>query len=411
MGSPFLFSGKVLFWGTVILQFIPWRHYAWKLLFSGHLPLWNPLVGMGAPLFANYQSALLYPPNWFLFLLDSLGGISWLAWGQGFLVVFHWCLTGAGMICLLKWLGVGKFGQAFGGVSFGLSSYIVGRASFLSINAAIAWLPWIIFFNSKLMSDINQLGKPSKRTFIILTMVMALQLLSGHAQTTWYTILLIFIWNIIWGFRWGRGQKVIKTGGHISLIIAKYWLWTAISIFSAVLISAVQLLPTFEYLLQSQRSSAVDIDLTMTYSFWPWRFFTLFAPGMFGSPVTGDYWGYGNYWEDALYIGLLPILIVLWVIINCFKNRKDISSTSYPGAGSIVLFLGMLSLISLMLALGKNLPLFPWLYRYVPSFDMFQAPTRISIWAVFSFTILAGFGVEYLRRPTLKSLYWTRLGT
>jgi hypothetical protein len=109
---------------------------------------------MGAPLLANYQSALLYPPNWILFILDSLGGVGWLAWGQGLLVVIHWCIAGAGMIGLLKWLGVGKFGQAAGGVSFGLSSYLVIRAGFLSINAAVAWLRWIILCCSILVKKI-----------------------------------------------------------------------------------------------------------------------------------------------------------------------------------------------------------------------------------------------------------------
>ena len=35
-----------------ILQFIPWRYLAWQMLSNGHLPLWNPLSGMGAPLLA-----------------------------------------------------------------------------------------------------------------------------------------------------------------------------------------------------------------------------------------------------------------------------------------------------------------------------------------------------------------------
>ena len=62
--SPVLFTGKALFWGTSAAQFISWWKWAFDTILSGHLPLWNPLVGMGAPLIANYQSALFYPPNW-----------------------------------------------------------------------------------------------------------------------------------------------------------------------------------------------------------------------------------------------------------------------------------------------------------------------------------------------------------
>ncbi len=62
--SPVFLRGKALFWGTPLLQFGPWWSFAWTTILSGHLPLWNPLVGMGAPLFANYQSGLAYPAYW-----------------------------------------------------------------------------------------------------------------------------------------------------------------------------------------------------------------------------------------------------------------------------------------------------------------------------------------------------------
>jgi hypothetical protein len=65
--------------------------------------------------------------------------------------------------------------------------------------------------------------------------------------------------------------------------------------------------------------------------------------------------------------------------------------------------------ISFLLALGKNTPIFPFLYRYVPSFDLFQAPTRFTIWAVLSFTLLVGIGIDQLKKPSGRALYWTRL--
>ncbi|MCK4725494.1 MAG: hypothetical protein KAT29_06820, partial [Anaerolineales bacterium] len=50
--APVVLTGKALFWGTPSLQFVPWRDFAWNILKSGNLPLWNPLLGMGAPLIA-----------------------------------------------------------------------------------------------------------------------------------------------------------------------------------------------------------------------------------------------------------------------------------------------------------------------------------------------------------------------
>jgi hypothetical protein len=80
--GPMLLRGDVLFWGTPILQFIPWHDFALDVMSSGHMPFWNPLVGFGAPLFANYQAALLYPPNLLLAIFGP-------AYGHGILVTLH----------------------------------------------------------------------------------------------------------------------------------------------------------------------------------------------------------------------------------------------------------------------------------------------------------------------------------
>jgi hypothetical protein len=61
--------------------------------------------------------------------------------------------------------------------------------------------------------------------------------------------------------------------------------------------------------------------------------------------------------------------------------------------------------------MGKNTPIFPFLYHYIPGFDMFQAPARLMLLAVFSFALLAGIGSNYWIKPEGKRLYWTRLGT
>ncbi len=112
--GPALARGEALFWGTPILQFTPWRTYARQLLAAGQLPLWNPALGMGAPLLANYQTALLYPPNWILVLLN-------VAWGQTVLVMLHLMLAAIGMALLARQLSLNRFAQAISGLAFGLS--------------------------------------------------------------------------------------------------------------------------------------------------------------------------------------------------------------------------------------------------------------------------------------------------
>ena len=256
----------------------------------------------------------------------------------------------------------------------------------------------------------------------MLTLVAALQLLSGHAQTAWYTLILAFVWCGYWAWMDadGFGSSQVRQNQVVSRLRATLgaWLFVGASYLLAAALAAIQLIPTAEYLLQSQRQAAVDYELAMTYSLWPWRLLTLLAPSLFGSPVNGDYWGYANYWEDALYIGLFPVLLAMIALVRWLVIRRNPNEPAIPGTQldpgprwEAVPLLLVLTGVSLLLAMGRNTPVFPWLYRHVPTFDMFQAPARFSLWAAFSLSLLAGFGAHSLRRPEKRSLYWTRLGT
>lgn len=415
--SPALIPGKALFWGTPLLQFVPWRAWAWEVLKEGSLPLWNPLVGMGAPLVANYQSGLFYPPNWIYFLLAAFGGTELLAWGQGWLVAAHLVWASLGMGLLARRLGLGVLAQTVSGLAFGLSGYLVARAGFLSINATAAWMPWVIL-------GLTRRGEGS-RNVLYLSLCIGMMFLAGHAQTAWYILLLGVAWGAFLAFETtaqaSRLDRNRREGS--SLIKSLFWkiagwatrAWGLLAVAAGwgLLLAAVQLLPTAEYLAQSQRATAVDYERAMTYSFWPWRLLGLLAPGLFGSPASGDYWGYGNYWEDAIYVGLLPFLLALGAILRRRSRPQHAGWYPEPGPGrpAMIAFLSVIILVSFLLALGNNLPLFPWLYRNVPTFDMFQSPTRFTLWAVFALALLAGYGVDSWRPPAGRSLYWVRLGT
>ncbi|MEJ2352631.1 MAG: hypothetical protein P8Y03_22830, partial [Anaerolineales bacterium] len=417
--APVWLTGKAMFWGTPILQFVPWRAWAWETMRSGHLPLWNPLLGMGAPLIANYQSGLFYPPNWLFFILAEIGGVPLMAWGQAILVAAHMAWAALGMGFLARRLGLRDLAQMISGLAFGLGGYLVARSGFLSINAAVAWLPWVVLGVTRLAEAWNgeTAGKSGGwgdriQAVILLSLALGMQLLAGHAQTAWYTLLLAAAWGGFLALARQRGRMTtvqLSPKRQVSKVVRRLsWVWVGIGLAALVGagLAAVQLLPTGEYLRQSQRSAQVDYEMGLAYSFWPWRFLTLIAPDLFGSPVKGDYWGYANYWEDAIYIGVLPLLLALGAIVRGFRRGR---ATRFHT--QLIRFLLPMLIVSFILALGTNTPIFPWLYFHVPTFDMFQAPSRLSLWAVFCLCILAGIGSEYWQRPAGRGLYWTRLGT
>jgi hypothetical protein len=384
--GPMLISGKALFWGTPIMQFVPWREFAFNSLLRGHFPLWNPWLGMGAPLIANYQSAIFYPPNWILLITGA-------AWGHGLLVMLHIIWTGIGMLLLVNQLGMSRLSQTIAALSFSLSGYLIARAGFLSINATAAWLPWILLAADRVIVRQSLPGSHKRliKPILLLSLMLSFQWLAGHAQTAWYCLIMIMVWASWRGFSLKRGIGFI----HALLAIG-------IAFFVAFILSAVQLLPTVEYLIHSHRASEVERELAMVYSFWPWRILGMLMPNLFGNPATGDYWGYANYWEDAIYIGVLPLILSLFACVRGFKNNKY---------SSLIRLLVIICIISFLLALGKNTPIFPFLYDNVPTFNLFQAPTRWTVLMVFSLSLLSAIGAELWQQKELLRLFWVRLGT
>jgi hypothetical protein len=387
LGIPML-QGQALFWGTPSLQFISWTKFAWDSVLQGRLPLWNTFNGMGVPFIANYQTAFFYPPTWITFVFYLLGGTSLMAWSFTLVIYLHLVWAGLGMAFLMRKLGFNSFSQAVSGITFSLCGYLVARVAFFPIIWAMAWLPWLIVAVELVLASLQD-EHHLLRNCLLLTFFCAMQLLAGHAQTTWYSLLFIAAWVVFRGLSTANWKTTFQALG---LLVG--------CVVIAALVSAVQLLPTAEYLLQSQRVSEVGYAAATTYSGWPWRFLTLLNPNFFGNPGDGTFWGYGNYWEDAVYVGLLP----LFLAFSTVPLMKKVSTAKEKGGRALVIFLWIVILVAFMLALGKNLPVFPFLYRYVPTFNMFQAPSRMLVWVEISLALLAGIGAAHWSKPVGKPL-------
>ena len=424
-----VFAGQVLYWGLPALQFVPWRVLVNDALRHGQWPLWTSLLGMGAPLLANHQSAVFYPPNWLALLLPPEIAVSMLA-------VLHLSLAGVGAARLARTLGVGPLGAAVSGLAFGLSGYLTARLWFISIDNAMAWLPWVLLFTPRPLG--RKALRPPRARSLILSLVIALQLLAGHAQSSFYTLLIAAAWVCGWAAvssQWSviSGQRAVSRGqqseadgqrssrmpaarkgnssllsrltSHVSPLSSLFSPLSSLLLSSALALAltAAQLLPTLELLRESPRANAADYTFATTYSLWPWRLLTFAAPNFFGHPADHNYWGYGSYWEDNAYLGLLPLLFAAYALWHSIRNRKQ------TAARFALAVLAPLALLSIALALGKNTPLFPFLYRYVPGFNLFQAPARMLIGYTLALSLLAGLGVHRWQ-PSERTRYWARLG-
>jgi hypothetical protein len=364
-----LFAGEAFFWGTPLLQFVPWQRMAAEMWRNGHLPLWNPLVGCGAPLAANYQTAAFYPLNLLYLLLPAEAALSWTT-------ALHLALAGWGMYRWGRAVGFDRFPALVGALALEGSGFLAARAAlFPSIVLTFPWLAVWLWRAEVLVC------RRRVRDALWLGLTLGLGLLAGHAQTAFYGGVLLAAYLVL------RTVQEAGSGKQEALRVAQL---TGLAWALGVGLAAVQLAPTAELMLSSQRSGGVGYDSAMTYSLWPWRLITFVAPDFFGNPGRGDYWGYPNYWEGAGYVGILPLLLAVEAVLR--RRQRDEET---GGAGERqVWFWGTSAIVALVLALGKNTPVFPFLFRHIPGFSLFQAPARWLAIVTVALAALAAVGAQ-----------------
>jgi hypothetical protein len=92
--------------------------------------------------------------------------------------------------------------------------------------------------------------------------------------------------------------------------------------------------------MNTARAATVEPELAMTYSFWPWRALGLLLPDLFGNPSRGNYWGYANFWEDAIYIGIITLIFAILGIVSSLRGKG-----SRPTLGRFLTFVSVMTVI------------------------------------------------------------------
>lgn len=367
---PFFLQGKVLFWGTPIVQFYPWRNLAVSLLSQNALPFWNPFAGSGSPLLANHQTAVLYPLFNLYFLLPVERALT-------LDVSLHLALAGIFMYFCALGFGLRDKAAILAGLAYMGNGYIVSRLHFPTMVNTLAWLPMAILLTRKLCQ------KPCSKTTVALGVIVAAQFLAGHAQLWTYTLflaLLLVLWESTVGKKGSRPAACFLA----SLVLG-------------ILLAAIQFIPTAEFAVNSGRKGGIPEEIALTYSLWPWKIISFLLPDFFGNPAKDGYWGYANYWEDCAYTGVLVFVLMALALSQSSQKR-------------LKLFLLIIIALAFLLALGKNTPFYPFLYRHLPGLDLFRAPSRFLILYSFAASLLSGFGAQAVMAKPFPPATLKRVG-
>ncbi|MDP3998708.1 MAG: YfhO family protein [bacterium] len=350
-------------------------HYSFKVALSEairhfSLPLWTPDIAMGFPLFAEGQSGSLYPPNLLLALLPPFLALNWS-------IILTFIIAGLGTYFYVRSLGFTRFSAFISAVVFMFSAFFITRAKHLNMIAVAAWVPFLFYFTRKFFDKLEW------RYSLFLGIILALQFLAGHPQMTFFSLLVFLLYFIFEA--WEAGKK----HGFSSVFPLAFLCLILIPLIGLAL-AAVQILPTIELLGQGERLDWTLYSAT-DYPFDPRNLLTFISPYYFGNPALGSYreniHATGVFWENASYIGLLPLILALGTIWQVIRRKIR--------SAHLLFFIG-LAIFSLLMMLGRFTPVFGFLWENVPGFALFRFPTRFNLFLIFSLAILAGFGAQKL---------------
>lgn len=371
-----IFWGKASIFTDNLLHIGP-AYSFWKSeITQGRIPLWNNLNLNGLPFLADPAHPVFSPFNiFFLLFEDIFVAINIQVW---LMIVFN----AFGAYYLLKKMKFANWISLFGGLGYGFSgSVFEASATDLNTLIGITLMPWI------LAAFIKDNNKEKIGINWLLSILLAVQLLSSHTQYSYYVLLIVSIFIFINILKNRKNWKSIRN--HI----VRYFLTFLVGF----LIAAVQLIPSLELIQQTNRQKNIDYKdiVGVPVQAIPRYIF----PKIFGSVNEGSSWGPKSQQETGLanVNGFVSISIVIFVLSLLFykngKNKFDIK------------ILALVILITLIISLGNQTKIFWLFYNYFPGFNFFRSPSRILLIYSLIMSILASYGMSFLEKIKIKINY------
>lgn len=360
-----LFTGSLLRDGTVlVLRDVPNFHLplrgAFAELAGDGLPSWNPAIHGGQPVLSNPNYAAFYPPTWLLLILPVERAIAWL-------VVLHAAFGFAG-----AWLAARRFGCGQAAATLTAIAFVGGGGIWSALNlfCAVTWLPWTLYWGHRRLVGV---GRSAPGASSALTgLALAMQVLAGEPAIALASSLAVLCLALTAPGIWNRRLRGLG----------------AIAAF-AVLLSAVQMLPTLDRLRGSERVEYSPQSAT-TWSTPPLRLLELALPRIYGDPMKLDedlYFGWTLHDRNFPY--LISIYAGQIILLLAFA-----AWTRWPIP--LRLFWATLAILGVALALGRYNPLYLKLAPSLPLLRLLRYPEKFLVLTTTALAFSAGLGWQHL---------------
>ncbi len=393
----------------LILQNYQWKSFIRESISKGEIPLWNPYQFSGIPFLAAGQQSTLYPFSILYYVLPLTSAYGW------FTVVQLW-LAGVFMYLFARGLHIGRFGSAISGVVYQLSAFFVISAVFPMIIGAAAWLPLLLLMiEFTIQQRPAWRGRPASVPWVAIGAVaLGCNILAGHVEITYYTLLIMAYYaavRLVWELWKHRATLPLQ-----HLISRGIWLMVMVAL--GIGLGAVQFVPLFELASKNFRAGSASYEQVIDWAHKSRDVVQFIMPNFYGNPTHHSYvdvftwqsvpattnalgqpintidWGIKNYVEGALYLGILPLLLAAYALIDAWVIRRRARHDT-PLQPPYRLIFVLLALFGLTFMFG--LPTYRLLY-FLPGIDQLHSPFRWIFAVTLGVAVLAGFGADALTK-------------
>jgi hypothetical protein len=316
----------------------------------GEVPLWRPWIMGGAPFVGNPLSALFYPPNWLFAIVPVTPAFH-------VLFAFHLFVAGATAYGLARWSYGCSAGAAFlAGLGYAVTPKLIAHiaAGHVGLSQAFAWLPLSVALLRAAFSW-QSAGWAAACGSVLALICLA------DPRVAFYDALLLAIYaayRLLGTWRRAGIRATLSLGARLAVVPLMTFL-----------VGAVQILPTLELMASTTRSSLSVIEAGRDSL--PWRY-------LVGYLIADR----GGYHEWMTYLGLLPLALAALALWRSTERERWFWAALATGC--------------VVYSLGIHTPLYPLLYRLVPSLGWVRVPPRALLLAILAVNLLAAMGVDAL---------------
>jgi hypothetical protein len=376
VAAPLLFFHRATFSDDIFISrdilrvYYPLRQYWVERVSQLQFPDWYPYDALGQPYVGMVISGTFHPTN-LLYLLLPLG--------QALKVVtlLSYMVAMGGTYRFARLWSLGRGPALLAGLTYGLCGYMVGISNNQLYLLAAATFPWALWAAERFFRERTVARAALAALFVTLV------LLSGDSQSFALTNGLVLLLALLRPGRAPLGRALLHAGALIGL---------------SALLSAVQLLPVRPVLAEGVPGGAT-LDIALRFSLHPLRLAELLLGPLFVNPDTGTAASLQMadvlldsrmkaLWVDSIQLGA-PALLLLAAALGVYRRSRSCG-------WMVAVALGFL-----LLALGKHLPLYAWVYELVPLWRPFRYPEKLLPYFLFLCALGAGVGLAVIQGHSL----------